>query len=237
MFGVTSQDPLCLDPTSTADIASLLKASGYGRTYVQFSSKNPYAAASFFGRLATVNFEGENTTITMKFKQEPGIAPEDLTATQARTLRAKNCNVFVAYENGTSIIQEGVMANGDFVDERHGLDWLQNVVQTDVYNLLCQAPKVPQTDAGTHLLVTTIEATMARSVRNGLVAPGVWSSALEFGQLKKGQTLSKGFYVYAPPVASQPQADREARKSVPIQVAAKLAGAVHFADVAISVNR
>jgi hypothetical protein len=32
------------------------------------------------------------------------------------------------------------MANGDFFDERHGLDWLQNYVQTNLYNLLYTSP-------------------------------------------------------------------------------------------------
>ena len=77
---------------------------------------------------------------------------------------------------------------------------------------------------------------MARAVNNGLVAPGVWNAG-GFGQLQQGQMLSSGYYVYAPLVASQSQADREARKSVPIQVAAKLAGAVHSVNVLINVNR
>jgi hypothetical protein len=38
-------------------------------------------------------------------------------------------------------------------------------------------------------------------------------------------------------VASQSQADREARKAPTLQVALKLAGAVHFVDVIINVNR
>jgi hypothetical protein len=64
----------------------------------------------------------------------------------------------------------------------------------------------------------------------------VWNSA-GFGTLNQGDFLAKGFYVYAPAVATQNQSDREARKSVPIQVAAKLAGAVHTIDVQITVNR
>ncbi len=41
------------------------------------------------------------------------------------------------------------MANGDFFDERHGLDWLQNYVQNNLYNLLyTSTTKVPQTDPG-----------------------------------------------------------------------------------------
>jgi len=38
-------------------------------------------------------------------------------------------------------------------------------------------------------------------------------------------------------VASQSQADREARKAPVIQCAIKLAGAVHFVDCIINVNR
>lgn len=237
IYGVTITNPTVLDPTVTNDLASQLKVLGYKRTFTQFSSSSAYAVASMYGRAFTVNFEANNTTITLKFKQEPGVSAETITESQAAALKAKNCNVFVNYNNDTAIIQEGVMANGFFFDEVHGTDWLQNAVQTDVYNLLYQSPtKIPQTDDGTHLIVTTIEATMSRAVNNGLVAPGVWNTG-GFGQLKQGQMLSSGYYVYAPLVASQSQADREARKSVPIQVAAKLAGAIHSVNVLINVNR
>lgn len=236
VMGVTITDTTVLDPTITNDLASQLSDAEYRRTFCQYST-DPQAVASFFGRAATVNFQASNTTITLKFKQEPGVTAEVLTQNQANTLRAKNCNVFVAYDNQTSIIQEGVVSSGAFFDEVQGLDWLENDVQTAVYNLLYTSlTKIPQTDPGTHLIVTTIEDRLAQAVSNGLVAPGKWNAA-GFGQLQQGAFLSKGFYVYAPPVASQSQADREARKSVPIQVAVKLAGAIHFVDVLISVNR
>ncbi|MCT9017190.1 DUF3383 domain-containing protein, partial [Cupriavidus gilardii] len=48
---------------------------------------------------------------------------------------------------------------------------------------------------------------------------------------------AKGYYVYAPPIALQSQADREARKSVSFQVAAKEAGAIHTVDILVNVNR
>lgn len=237
VFGVTIQDTTVLDSTITNDLASQLKDLELRRTFTQYSASSAQAVASFFGRASTVNFQGSNTTITMKFKQEPGVAAEVLTQNQAQTLRDKNCNVFVAYDNETSIIQEGVVANGSFFDEVQGLDWLENDVQTAVYNLLYTSlSKIPQTDPGTHLIITTIEDRLSQAVNNGLVAPGKWNAG-GFGQLKQGDYLSKGFYCYAPPVASQSQADREARKAVPIQVAVKLAGAIHFVDVTINVNR
>ncbi|MFT2253397.1 DUF3383 domain-containing protein [Escherichia coli] len=236
VYGVSTKDPATLDATSTTDLASKLKAAGYARTFIQYS-KVDYAAASLFGRAFSVNFLGNNTTITLKFKQEPGITAETITSNQADTLKAKNCNVFVNYANDTAIIQEGVMCNGDFIDERHGLDWLQNYVQTNLWNLLyTSTTKIPQTDAGVTRLLSNIEASMEQSVTNGLVAPGVWNGG-NIGQLSPGDTLTKGYYVYAPPVASQAQSDREARKAPVIQVACKLAGAIHFADVQINVVR
>lgn len=237
VFGVTITDTTTIDPTSTTDLGYLLDANNLGRTFAQYSQYEPQAAASFFGRASTVNFNASRTTLTMKFKQEPGVRAETITETQAAALKAKNVNVFVNYDNDTAIIQEGVMADGTFFDERHGLDWLENDIQTAVYNLLYTSlTKIPQTDEGTHLIITTIEDRLVQAVANGLVAPGRWNAG-GFGQLKQGDTLSKGFYVYAAPVATQSQADREARKSVPIQIAVKLAGAVHSVDVLINVNR
>ena len=237
VFGVTSATPGIVDSTSTTDVASKLKAGKYARTFIQYSTSSAYAAVSAFGRAFTVNFYGSNTTITLKFKQEPTITYETLTVGQAAAVDAKKANVFVYYANDTAILQQGVMANGDFFDERHGLDWLQNYVQTNLYNLLyTSTTKVSQTDAGATRLLANVEQSMDQSVTNGLVAPGVWNGG-PIGQLSPGDTLTKGYYVYAQPLAQQAQSDREARKAPIIQVACKLAGAIHYADVQINVVR
>lgn len=237
IFGVTSGDAGIISSTSTTDVASRLKAGKYARTFIQYSTSNAYAAVSAFGRAFTVNFNGSNTTITLKFKQEPTITYETLTVGQAAAVDAKKANVFVYYANDTAILQQGVMANGDFFDERHGLDWLQNYVQTNLFNLLyTSTTKIPQTDAGNTRIMANVEASMDQSVENGLVAPGVWNGG-NIGQLSSGDTLTKGYYVYMAALSTQAQADRQARKSVPVQVACKLAGAIHYADVQINVVR
>ncbi len=237
IFGVSTQEPSVLDPVSTLDIASSLKVLGYKRSFVQYSSSTPYSAASIFGRAFTVDFNANNSVITLKFKQEPGIVAEFLTESQANTITLKNCNVFVNYKNNTAIIQQGVMSNGFFFDEVHGTDWMANAIQTNVYNLLYQTPnKIPQTDPGTQLIVNVINDTLVAAVNNGLVAPGKWTGPT-IGQLNPGDTLKIGYYVFAPPVATQAQADREARKSVPIQACVKLSGAIHFVNCIVTVNR
>lgn len=237
ILAVTTDDVNVLVAGNTDNIGYKLKAAGYGRTFWQYSSSSKYAAISAFGRAFTVNFTGNNTTITLKFKTEPGVTYETLTTTQAAAIDSINGNVYVYYANDTAIIQQGVMANGDFFDERHGLDWLQNYVQTNLYNLLyTSATKIPQTDAGVTRLMTNVEASLDQAVNNGLVAPGVWNGG-PIGQIQSGDTLTKGYYVYADAVSSQAQSDREARKSPVIQAAIKLAGAIHYGDVQINVVR
>ncbi|MCW1832041.1 DUF3383 domain-containing protein [Pantoea ananatis] len=237
ILAVTTKNTDALLTTVNTDIASKVKAAKYSRTFVQYSSTSNYGAISAFGRAFTVDFNGFGTTITLKFKQEPGITYESLTPAQAAALDAKNCNVYVYYANDTAILQQGVMGNGDFFDERHGLDWLQNYVQTNLFNLLyTSGTKVPQTDAGNTRIMANVEASMDQAVDNGLIAPGVWNGG-QIGQLSPGDTLTKGYYVYMAAISSQAQADREARKSVPVQVACKLAGAIHYASVQINVMR
>lgn len=237
VLAVTTEEAAVLTSGDTTSLAYQLKTGKYSRTFSQYSTSSKYAAISAFGRAFTVDFTGSNTTLTLKFKQEPTVTYETLTTSQAAAIDAQNCNVYVYYQNDTAILQQGVMANGDFFDERHGLDWLQNYVQTNLFNLLyTSTTKIPQTDAGVTRLLTNVEASMVQSVTNGLVAPGVWNGA-DIGALSSGDTLTKGYYVYAPAVSSQAQADREARKSPTIQVACKLAGAVHYADVQINVVR
>lgn len=236
LFGITITNTNVLDAAVTNDLASQLSALNYKSTFTQYS-QNLYAVCSLFGRMFSVNFAANRSTITLMYKQEPGVTGEELTTTQADTLKAKHCNVFVNYVNSTVIIQYGVVANGSPLDEVHGLDWLQDQIQTNVYNsLYTSKTKIPQTDNGVNILVNSINAALDQGVNNGLIAPGVWN-ADGFGQLQAGDFLKSGYYVYAQSVALQSQADREARKAPPIIAAVKLAGAIQEVDILINVNR
>lgn len=236
IFGVTITDSDVLSSLVTTDLASLMKDAAYRQSFCQYS-QNAYAIASFFGRAFSVNFNANRSTITLMFKQEPGVTGEDLTENQALVLKTKRCNVFVDYVNDTVIIQHGVMSGPVYFDEIHGLDWLQNAIQTGCFNVLyTSATKIPQTDAGVNQLVNAINGVCDQAVANGLVAPGIWN-ADGFGNLASGQYLKTGYYVYAQPIALQSQSDRETRAAPPIQVAVKLAGAIQSLDVIVDVNR
>ena len=237
VYGISTQDANILNAADTTNIAYQLKQLGYNRSIVHYSSTTLHSVCSLLGRILTVNYNGNNTVITLMYKQEPGIVPETLNVNQLNALESFNCNVFVAYNNNTAIIEPGVCSSGEFIDIITGTDWLALDIQTSVYNLLYTSPtKIPQTDAGNHLIATTIENVCSQGVQNGLLAPGVWSTG-GFGALNQGDFLPKGFYVYAPAIATQNPADRAARKSVVFQVAAKLAGAIQTVNVIINVNQ
>lgn len=237
VFGVTIQNTNVLSSLVSNDLASLLMAGNYQKTFSQYSSSNPYASVSIFGRMATVDFTGSNTAIDLMYKQEPGVVAENLTTQQANTLQSKRCNVFVKYDNNTSILQYGVMAGPVFIDEILNVDWVQNTMQTAVFNVNYTSPtKVAQTDQGTNQYVNAIAEVCDQAVANGIAAPGVWNSA-GFGQLQEGQFLKLGYYIFAPPVALQSESDRAARKSVLIQAAIKFAGSNQTANVLVAFNR
>lgn len=236
VFGCTTQEAAALLSTDTTSLPYQLSQAKYKRTICQYSSTSAYAVASFLGRALTTNWGAASSTQTMKFKVEPGVGYETLSTSQAAALEGKNGNVFVEYANGVAIIEQGVMADGTFVDVILGTDWLALAIQTAMFNALYQSNKIPQTDDGVAVLQTAIEGQCSQAVLNGLLAPGVWNSN-GFGQLAQGDYLAKGYYVYAPPIATQSAADRGARKAPPFQVAAKLAGAIHSASVTINVNQ
>jgi len=236
-YGATSNEAAALVPNDQTSLPYQLSTLGYNKTCCQFSDSNPYAVVSYLARILTTNWAGNNTTITEMYKQEPGVVGENLSQTQANALKAINCNVFVDYNNGTIIIQYGTSVSGQYTDTIIGADWFAITIQTNVFNALYTTPtKIPQTDAGMNILNAAIQAACVAAVNNGLLAPGTWQTT-GFGAITNGTFLSKGYYIYQPPVASQSPADRARRVSVPFQIAAKLAGAVHEADISVTINQ
>jgi hypothetical protein len=234
--GFTETDGRILSAVYETDLASQCKKLSLARTLVTYS-QNENAVTSIFGRAFSVNFSANRSVITLMYKQQPSVVAENLTETQAGVLESKNCNVFVNYSNDAAIIQEGKVASGAYFDEIHGLDWLADALQNAIWNLLYQSKtKIPQTDDGQNQILNACASVCEEGVKNGLIAAGTWNSD-GFGELERGQYLDAGYYLYSEPMADQDQSEREQRKAPPIQIAVKLAGAIHTVDVAVSVNR
>jgi hypothetical protein len=237
IMGATVTSTGALSSVSPSDLAFALSQATLNRTFTHYSSTDPNAAASLFGRIATVDYTGADTTINMMYQKMPGVTAETLQEGQAAALKGKNCNVFVNYNNGTAIVQFGTMSDGTFMDQLIGLDAFSNALQTAYFNaLLTAGTKVPQTDPGVNILEGALTQVCEQFVTNGLLAPGQWNGP-NIGAIKNGQQLTAGYYVFAAAVATQAESTRAARIAPPIQILAKLAGAINTGSVLVNVNQ
>jgi len=225
-FFTASNDITTLDSATSTDIASVLNALSYRRTFVIYSSKPlQYPEVSCFGKMATVNFDAEDSVSTLKFKTLPGITVEAISSGQLATLTGKGCNAYVNI-GGVNILTEGIMVAGlgIFQDTVHGVDWLQNAIETAVYAfLVTQSTKVPLTDAGAASVEAQVSRALAEAVRNGLVAPGYTLDGTEY--------LQKGYKTTVGAVGDLSISDRQQRKCPTIQFVAIGAGAIHSAVI------
>lgn len=237
MFGITTSETGALVASTTTDIGSELQAAQYTRTFVMYSSENAYACCALFGLLLTINFQAEDSMLAVMWKTIAGVTTEVLSATSAASLNAKNYSYFALFNNGVSIVVNGTMASGDFLDEIYGLDGFVNQIQTDIFNLFSTTKtKIPQTDDGMHQITTTVQGSCAVFVNNGYLAPGTWSAA-GVGPVTTGQTLSTGYYVWAAPMSLQTAAQRGSRVGQTVEILAIEAGAIQTLQVSLTVNR
>lgn len=232
IYAITTQEAAVLNGGSGTSIGNSLSLN---RTFCQFSSSNASASAAALGIAFSTDFEGDDTLYTLMFKQEAGVTAENLNETQAANLKAAHCNVFVEYNNATAILQWGTMSDGTFFDIIHGTDWLQNDLQVAIFNLMLTSRKVAQTDPGVNQILTTICHELEQARANALVAPGTWNGP-PIGPIVTGQFFPLGYFVFAPPIASQSQASRAARISPVLTACIKLAGAIHTTNLIVNVN-
>lgn len=206
------------------------------RVLAIYDKNDPYAVMSLVARGLSVNFAANNSTITLKFKQLPGVTADTISLTEAAKCDALGINFYTYYDEA-AMVAEGKTIGKRFFDEIHGLDWFVDAVQKEVFAVLYRSPtKIPLTDPGTARLIAAVEKVAREGVNNGFIAPGLWNGD-PFGALEPGDRLDEGFYVWADTVDNLSTSDREQRKAPPIQTAIKLAGAIHSVDVIVNFDR
>ena len=226
-----------VDPDNVVWDIKLAGLSNYRMFYSKAGDRN-YAVAAM-AKVHLVNFNGENTAQNLNMKEFTAITPDDLTQTEISNAQKVGLSIYVPFKGGivSKVLESGA---NDFADNRYNLIAFENSVQTAVFNLLGgTSTKIPQTTRGINQIIDTVEAVSNRFVRVGVFGAGEWSSPDTFGDVEvfKRSIRERGFYWLSGSLATQPQADREARKSPVIQGAVKLAGAINKVDVIVFVNK
>jgi hypothetical protein len=219
MFGFDTEDRENLDSLNDSSLAYRLDQGAYSRTLGAFNDvPGEYSAVSALARLFTTNYNVADSTITLKFKQEPTITPADLRASEKQAIDKIHLNAYYDV-GGNPMLGEGWMFGGRFADEVHGLDWLQNAIETNVFGkLYTDGTKTPMTDAGAATLQQQVEKGLDQAINNGLGAPGY---------LPDGTYLQKGYITDVVKIKDHNQSDKEARQGPPITFKLIGAGAIH----------
>lgn len=215
IFGTASADANILDGEATSDIAYILNAANYSRTFVMYhkDAATVYPEAAWFGeRFPFLPGKGE----TWCFRELGGIADSNLTTDQRTNAHAKKANTF-ELRGGASVTMEGWMASGEFIDVMRGLDWLESIIQTYIYFRLVNS-NVPFTDAGVAIIETELRRALDLAVTQGVLAP--------FPE----------YTVTAPLVADVSPEDKALRNLPEVEFTATLSGAIHHVNIIGSVS-
>ncbi len=228
--------PLTGTPASVAAENSLLD------TLFSRSSKRAVAtyaaalsdAAAVMGCAMGLQLASGASSFALCYKTLQGVTPSELTQTQIDAIQAKNGNVFVTRSYSFHLLEKGTTPSGYRYDEVLYMDMIAADLQAAAVSLLADnTGKMPQTDDSTAMFVNRFSGILAGYTDRRVLASAAWRGPA-VGSLQPGDVVENGFQLWADSYDTQSEADRQAHKAMPIQVALTLAGSLE--SVVINVN-
>jgi len=192
------------------DIISVLSAKNYDRTAGMYHSLagTQYPEYAWPG-LQLPKDPGSSTWFG---KTLVGITADTITTTADTNIANKNGNSYQTI-GGVDLTLDGRVVSGEWIGIIRGVDWLQAQIEEEVFSVLVNAEKIPFTDEGVGVILSTI--------RNILNQRGV----------DVGLLVADSIVVEAPKVADISSANKTARTLPDITFSATLTGAIHKATI------
>jgi hypothetical protein len=159
--------------SSTGDVLSQLKALSYTRTALMYTPEDTEGkeAAWVGGQLPQTpgsNNWAYKTLLGCTTDVLSDNARSIIIGTPVAGILGKNGNVYTTI-GGQNITQMGIMVGGQYIDITIGIDWLESTLQSNIYQALVDAAKIPYTDDGTNILIQAVNSAIQEGVTNGLI--------------------------------------------------------------------
>ena len=138
-----------------------------------------------------------------------------------KALSDANLNYFITVGN-KNISMNGKVIGDEWADVIRFRDWLKNDMQVRVVNLFITRPKVPFTDSGIGL----VQNQMLASLKAGQDVGGIAEEEFD----EDGNSIP-GYTTSVPLAASLTASQRASRKLINCKFKARLAGAIHVAEL------
>lgn len=200
---------LAIGSDTTTSLMGQAKTSARARTALIYSPKvDDFADCAWVGRCAPLTPGSE----TWKFKTLAGVSAVSMTTSQKTNVSNKKGNTYtlVASKN---ITEEGVTSSGEFIDVIRTRDKLVSDIQTNVFNALTNADKIPFTDDGVSVIQGAVMAALRQGVKDGALS------------------ASPAPKCTAPLVADVTTDDKAARLLRNVKFECTLAGAIHLTTI------
>lgn len=226
---LTSNDAAALNPDATSDIGPALETLGYQRTGRPEYSDNAqyYPCFAKLANMLAVDYNGENTAKTLKFKNLVGLPTVGVDTTQWTVLQAKGYDTFTRTGNTARTTRNGQMVDPTWYwDERIGLDNYAEEVQTAYYNVLLKNGKLGYNPTTIAKLQDALAPINSKYKRNGLASDRIVETA-------DGIETIPAFQVIIQPLEQVTAAQRVARNGVSTQIIVQLDGAMHTLPIDI----
>lgn len=193
----------------------------YGRVYKgqpedEIPEENKYLNV---GWLASVlNYAPGSETFA--FKEIAACTPSELSTTDMNELQKHG--TFFTKVGSKNVTLGGIVVAGEWIDIIRFRDWLKNDMQNRVVNIFVTTPKVPYTDGGIGL----VQNQMLASLKAGQDVGGIANEEFD----ADGNSIPA--YSTSVPLSSSLTAQEKASRNLKnCKFKARLAGAIHVADV------
>lgn len=199
----------------STSIAYIFFSLGYTRTFVLYhqDADSDYPECAWFSNVLPLNPGSE----TWAFKRLANVSYTDLTPTEEQNAFSKFANTY-EFIGGVGITQRGTVAVGEYIDIIRGVDWLTSTIQTYVYSILVNNPKIPYTDSG----ITAVESQIRRALQQGIDNNFI--------------ATDPAYQIFVPSAASVPAIDKANRILKNVKFTATLAGAIQAVQITGTVS-
>jgi hypothetical protein len=233
MMPLVTNDITALDPSYTTDLGSVLKPLLNKRAVAIYSNNlDDYPDVSILAYMLSVNYQAQNSTVTAKFKQLPGVNTVALTLTQWSVLENKGYNTYTLTGLNAQVWREGGTADVTtpwFMDTVINMDNFVEDLSVNIYNVFLRNGKVPYTATGQMMLVDACSDTGNQYVYNGTFADRQVTDLTE----KSGVATLPAVVITPTPINQMSVSSRASRVGPPISMVVQEAGAIHSIAVAV----
>ena len=225
LFGTASDDAKVLNGAVRTDIASKLMDKQYFRSFVVFDREatTEFNEAAIMAKCFTFYPGGE----TWANKRLAGITADRLAEGEYIAASGKNCTTFEMFKS-FALTQGGKTAAGEWIDVIRFRDWLHNEMQADVaFALINGDGKIPYTDEGITILANAMQKSLQLGVRRGGIAPE---------ELDENDKIIPSYTIKKPKAAQISPNNKASRVLNDLGGSARLAGAIHVANIKFSLG-